>query len=244
MPSDRYYQAQPFYLEQKLTLEDAEAHHLASVMRNRVGDQVELVNGQGQLAIGRVYSIAKNSVAIEIVNTYSEDPTTTQLILAQALPKMNRLEYILEKACELDIDQIWLFPGKLSEKYELTKNRLERINHILISALKQCGRLFLPKLIMKPALKNWSALPLPAYFGDLRQEAPPFDKILLGQMPDSLLFFIGPESGLAAEETAFLEENGVKGVKLHKNILRTDTAAIAACYSMSEKRLKKKGEIS
>ena len=235
MPSDRYYYPSNLHEGQEFTLEGTEAHHLISVMRNRVGDHIELVNGKGQLTLGKVSRIEKKDVAVRAVEILTQETPMKQLVLAQAIPKMNRLEYILEKACELGMTEIWLFPGVCSEKYEMTKNRQERLQHILISAMKQCGRLFLPKLDLKPPLKKWTLFPLPSFFGDLRKEALAFKTVLRSiKHEDPLYFFIGPESGFVEEEIVFLEKQQAKGVKLHQNILRTDTAAIIACYLMSQ----------
>ena len=97
--------------------------------------------------------------------------------------------------------------------------------------MKQCGRLYLPQIEMKPSLKKWQELPFPILFGDTRPQASPLELPL--SKPCILL--IGPEPGLSEDETLVLETKlHAKGVKLHHNTLRTETAAIAflslACY--------------
>jgi 16S rRNA (uracil1498-N3)-methyltransferase len=232
MPANRYYHPQLFQANSEIYLEGAEQHHLVSVMRTHVGDSVELVNGLGQLAIGALAAIEKKHAKLVLLSVTSVPAEPGQRILAQALPKMARLECILEKATELGVSAFWLFPGAHSEKQQLSQNQLERAHHILISAMKQCGRLFLPEITLKPPLKQWRELPLPAFFGDLHPEAPAAWNSL--PAAENLLFFIGPEAGFAEEEVRQLQHLQAKGVKLHNNILRTDTAAIAAAFLMAK----------
>ena len=235
MPADRYYFSASLRLNEQIILEGAEAHHLSGVMRGRRGDAVEIVNGRGELAFAEVTEIEKKRVQLTILKVVIAEPAKKRLILAQALPKMNRLEIIIEKATELGIDEIWLFPGKQSEKQEISPNQTERMQGILISAMKQCGRLFLPKIELRPPLKKWETIQLPAFFGDLREGVRSFVSFVKQkQANEGLLFLIGPESGFDDDEVRQMEKLGAEGVKLHENILRTDTAAIAACCMMSQ----------
>lgn len=94
--------------------------------------------------------------------------------------------------------------------------------------MKQCGRLFIPKITLLPPLLKWTSegIPEQAFFGDTRANASPFPKSLDSK---SCLIVIGPEKGLQEKEVFHLETNlHMKGLKLHENILRTDTASICA----------------
>lgn len=228
MPAERYFIPAPLIEDESLTLEGAEFHHLAHVMRTAVGDEVELCNGRGELAIGEVVELKKKKSATLRLKTVRFEPSPkTALILAQAMPRLNRLETIIEKGTELGMTELWLFPGERSERKELASSSLERMRSIAIAAMKQCGRLYLPEIRLKPTLKQWKEIPTPAYFGDTNPDAPLFWQAWQPQ-PASLLFFVGPESGLTEQEEAFLRHAGVQGVKLHSHILRTETASLAA----------------
>jgi len=234
MPAERYYFPHVFQHGTYLSIKDQEFHHLVNVMRSRQGDSIELVNGKGQLATGIIDIIEKKSAVIKIEEIYVESPSPKKLILAQGIPRLNRLEFILEKGTELGMSEIWLFPAIHSEKKIFSENQLERLQSIIIAAMKQSGRLFLPDLKILPQLKQWPMLPKASFFGDLRSEAP----ILANVWPsyancDETLFVIGPESGFDEREILQLEKLGALGVKLHPNILRTDTAAITALSLLS-----------
>lgn len=234
MPAERYYYPQELQEGSSITLEGVEFHHLVNVMRNRVGDSLELVNGLGQLAKASITQLEKKCGYLKIESIFQAPMLDKPLILAQAIPRLSKLETILEKATELGMTEVWLFPSSHSEKKEFSENQSERLRTILISAMKQCGRLFLPDLIIMPPLKQWQPFGLPAYFGDTNTEALSFQEKWKQQpSKEGSIFFIGPESGFTETETALLKNLGAVGVKLNDNILRTETAAIAAIALLS-----------
>lgn len=235
MPAERYYIDCPLLAGEACELKETEFHHLAHVMRTRKGEDVELVNGKGVLASATVSEIRKDRAILHIETLLQkESETKCRMILAQALPKPNRLDFILEKGTELGVDCFWLFPGDLSGKKEIYPNQIERAHHLTIAAMKQCGRLFLPSIEIKPSLKQWTPLPnVSAYFGDVDPNAPLLTHAL-DKVNYPILFITGPESGFNENETQILRNLGVKGVKLHDNILRTDTASLVALSLISQ----------
>lgn len=229
MPAERYFLPEPFAQGQVIEIKDKEFHHLAKVMRSREGDRVELVNGRGQLAKAHVKALGKRSADLRIEELIEEAPAAYEQILMQAIPRLNRLDTIVEKATELGVTEIWLFPGAHSEKKELSANQRERIEGISIAAMKQCGRLHQPKILFKDPLKKCDELPENSFFGDLDPEAPLFEGAWKAQAQSGgCLFVVGPEAGLNDQEEEKLRQLGATGVKLHANILRTDTAPIVA----------------
>jgi 16S rRNA (uracil1498-N3)-methyltransferase len=224
MPHSRFFLDAPFQLQHELLLVGEEAHHLSRVMRKKGGETIELVNGRHQLALATILFIEKKGVGLHLFELVERAPHPFPVILCQAIPRLNRLDWIVEKGTELGMTQLWLFPGELSEKKELTPSQLNRVHTISIAALKQSGRLDLPTISLKPPLLEWEHLPCRAYFGDLSEEAPPF--LSLYKKEEATLFFIGPESGFTSEEEYHLRHLAASGVKLHPHILRTDTAPL------------------
>jgi 16S rRNA (uracil1498-N3)-methyltransferase len=227
MPADRFFVAAP--LENNLILEGEEFHHLAKVMRVRIGETIEIVNGQGEFAEAEVISLNKKNCELKILSHKKVPPPEQSLILALALTRPASLEWTLEKATELGATEIWLFPGERSEKKELSKSQIHRLETILINALKQCGRLYLPKIVLKPPLEQWQIPSGSLFFGDFSTTAPlkgPFDK--------TVTFFIGPEKGFSPAETLLLREKlKAHPISLHENILRAETAAITILSQFS-----------
>lgn len=230
MPVDRYFVESALKAGERVELDEGEARHLVKVVRGRPGDQVELVNGRGQLAIARVAESRKEQCYLTVVSVEKRADPPPRLVLAIALPRPNRLDTVLEKATELGASDFWLFPGERSEKRDpLSESQLRRLRAVTIAAMKQSGRLSLPGIEQLPALEKWQQLPNLAYFGDVRPTAPP----LLTRLPKSahiqeIALVTGPEGGLTEREIALLEGMGAQGVSLHHNTLRADTAPIVA----------------
>lgn len=233
MPKERYYVPQELSINQQVRIEGPECHHLATVMRASVGDSIELINGLGVLAQAKILQIEKKHVSLVVDLIQTSNQQSDELIILQAIPKVNRLDYTIEKGTELGVSSFLLFPGQRSEKKELTKNQLERLQHLAIAAMKQCGRLTLPKIKMLPSILKWEANILPLYFGSLDPDAPLFMKLLERSQTQGARFCVGPEGGLTNEEEDYLKLLGGVGVKLHKNVLRTETAAIAGIVLLS-----------
>ncbi len=229
MPAERYYYPSSLAESEEISLQDQEFHHLTRVMRGKIGDTIELVNGQGALAKAKIRTIEKRQAVLHIKSCHQDPPPSYSFILAQAIPKINRLDFIVEKGTELGMTHLWLFPGELSERKIISENQHHRLHSIAISAMKQCGSLWLPQIEIKSPIHEWKSVDCPAFFGDVNPNAEPLIKVLSRRdAAKKMIFFIGPESGFTDREEKKLREIGALGVKLHPNILRTDTAPIVA----------------
>lgn len=237
MPAERYYIDSELTSGDKLQLIDQEFHHLAHVMRASSDDVIELVNGFGKLAKAKILDISKRSATILIEEIYSELAPEHNVILIQGIPRLNRLDMILEKGTELGMTEIWLLASQYSERISFTEKQLKRFHLIVIAAMKQSGRLFLPKIKLAPPLCEWKDLGGMFFFGDLNPDAPSFFKVLqdnknvyleTASRLNQLYFAVGPEKGFSKEEINRLQSLKGIGVKLNPHILRTDTAAITA----------------
>lgn len=227
MPVDRFFSEKRLQTGSDVVLSSQEHHHLVHVMRGRVGDVVEVVDGLGNLATGVVAKITKKEVLLDIQTVTSAKKPERDIILAQGLPRAAHLDFIVEKGTELGMTHLWLFPGGRSDKKDIPETILERARALSRAAMKQCGRLFLPEIVAMPQVRRWQTVPGKGFFGDLRPEAVPLAKVLPRE-EESCLIAIGPEGGFSDEEVAAMEALGLQGVKLHENVLRTETAAIVA----------------
>ncbi len=201
-----------------------EFHHLKTVMRARIGDTIELLDGKGTMLSATVTSLHTDHATFEVTQKRHEPPPSNSIILAQAFTRPALLDWIVEKGTELGAAEFWLFPGEQSEKKELTSNQLQRLHTLTISAIKQSGRLYLPKLEIQPPLAEWKKPAGTLLFGSLAPDAKP-----LTGATESTIIVIGPEKGFSKNEHTFLEKNlQATGVKLNSNILRAETAALCA----------------
>jgi 16S rRNA (uracil1498-N3)-methyltransferase len=235
MPANRYFCDADFKVGAQVSLEGAECHHLLHVMRASINQELELVNGRGALAHSRLISFEKKRRAVCFVEeVQQEEKPTSSIRLIQALPRASRLDTIVEKTTELGIDELILFPGKLSERKVYSEKSWQRLKGVAIAAMKQCGRLYLPAFSLWSGIDRWEKLKVPAFFGDLNLQAPKLsDELSQISRRESITFIVGPEAGFTSEEEEQLKVLGVKGVRLHHNILRTDTASIVALALIS-----------
>ncbi len=228
MPQERFYIDESLENGSEIVLSGDEAHHVTRVMRGKVGDSIELINGKGILAQAIIQNMQKEKVCCRIEKA-TLSSKKSPLILAQAIPRFNRLEYIIEKATELNVEEFWLFPGKQSEKSDFSANQQERMRTLMIAAMKQSGRLTLPQILFKPSLFSWGKPEGTFLFGDTDPKAPYLWNALTSPLVTPIIFAVGPESGFHKDEVHYLKNTLFgKGVKLHDNILRVDTAPLTA----------------
>jgi 16S rRNA (uracil1498-N3)-methyltransferase len=230
MPHNRYFFDQPFQENATVVLAGDEFHHLCRVLRARTGDRIELINGRFQLAQADLIELKKREVELHLVQVTEQSERKAPLILAQALTRMDHLEWIIEKGTELGATAFWLFPGVLSEKEQLSATQWERLKHLAIAAMKQCGRLDLPAIERKPPLWKWGPLSGTLLYGDTREDIPYLWELpLTSPLSGPVIIFIGPESGFEGKECECLQNClKAKGMRLHPNILRAETASLTA----------------
>lgn len=234
MPQERYFIEQTLTPSTQVLLSPPESHHLTTVMRGYVGKSVTLVNGKNQCAQGRVLTIQKKGVSLQVEAVQNIPSPTMNVVICQAIPRLQRIPFILEKGCELGASAFWFFPAEFSEKKILTPSQQKRFKAITIAALKQCGRFDLPEILVKPPLKKWSLseIPHPAYYGDLHPKTPLFIKSWDPHPLKNLSFFIGPESGFSDSEKNILKSLQIQAVRLHTHTLRTETVSLVVLSLM------------
>ena len=237
MPHNRYYIDAPLQKDATVALTGDEWHHLTRVLRARTKDTLELINGKGTLAEAMVSTLKKNDAELTITHILEEKSPPPPLILAQAIPRMNHLEWIIEKGTELNATSFWLFSGLLSEKNSFSDSQRTRLKNLSVSAMKQCGRLDLPEIVWKPPLLEWSPLEGTLLFADTIDTAPYFWNLPLpSPLPSPVILFIGPEKGFSPKEREFLLSTlSCKSMRLHPNILRTETASLVGLSLIQQK---------
>ena len=230
MPFDRFYLDDPLQQTREAHLESSELHHLAHVMRIKEGEEVELVNGRGTLAHAKVISIGKSRAELKIEKSTTLPSNPPQILLGIPILRPSKLEWIVEKGTELGVDAFLLFPARLSEKKEVSSSSLERLHTLMISAMKQSGRLFLPHLEILSSFTKLFDRETKVLFGDTRNSK------TIQKFEFPILFVTGPESGFSKEEHDLLDEKGI-GIHLNENILRAETAPLAAASLLGWNKL-------
>lgn len=214
-------------LADEVVLSASEAHHALNVLRLGPGDAVELFDGRGTRARGRIVRARRGelTVAVEARDRIVARPTP-EIHLAFAVPKGKRVDWLLEKATELGVAS--LQPVRFDRS--IAGGKPHRWWAHCISAAKQCGLDYLPELAEPIALAEF----LPAapdgvkLLGDTRGEASSVPAALAGQTGDRpICLLVGPEGGLTDDERAAVLGGGFRPVRLGSTTLRIETAAVA-----------------
>ena len=219
------------------TITGSEHHHLRNVLRTRPGETVRIIDGEGNVYTAQILEThgAQISSEARILSHEVHSVVSPKLTLFQGLPKNDKMELILQKTTELGVTQI--IP--LHSEYALQKpsrNRYTRWHRVLISATKQSERAWLPELCNARAfeaalaqLNRFSRCLILNPYRDQGVQVQHIQTVLRETpRPTSIALFVGPEGGFSDPEVTRAVENGCSLVTLGRNILRTETAAIAA----------------
>ncbi len=227
-----------------ITLRDAEAHHLAHVLRARVGDAVSVFDGQGREAVALVADARAGAPIILHVCRRGEPAARASVpaTLIQALPKGSRMDWIVEKATELGAARIVPI---LTERCvtrpdaDRAERRQERWQRIATESAKQCGTNWIPEIApvcsLDAALRSLTPGSL-LIVGALVPDARPIRAVLesaSGQPPVSIALLVGPEGDLTSGELALAVAAGAEPVSFGPRVLRSETAAVFALSAVS-----------
>ena len=213
------------------TITDSEQHHLRNVLRLTPGATIRIIDGQGNVYTAQL----QPSSEARILTHEFHAQVPPSLTLFQGLPKNDKMALILQKTTELGITQV----VPIHSAHALQKpsqNRYERWHRVVISATKQCQRAWIPEL-HQPLTFEASLTQLEKFSLRLilnpqteHESQTQHIKAALQQIaqPTAIALFVGPEGGFSQQETAAASESGCTPVTLGTNILRTETAAIAA----------------
>lgn len=213
------------------TLPEEESKHLIKVLRYGAGDKIALTDGSGKFYTAEIENTDPRHCLVKVtgVNDKYVD-RKYNLHIAIAPPKNNeRFEWFLEKATEIGIDEITPILCRHSERKEL---KLERMNKILISALKQSWNGKLPQLnsMIEYDKLISSGFTGTRYICTMEAEKKLSDCYHPGE---NALVMIGPEGDFHATEIEHAIQSGFIPVSLGNSRLRTETAALLVCAILS-----------
>lgn len=214
------------------TFDKEESKHIVKVLRKSVGDVLYITNGLGWMFDAEIINADIKKCQANISNAKQHPKREYKLHLAVAPTKMNdRFEWFLEKATEIGIDTITPILCDHSERKVI---KLDRFEKILQSAMKQSLQCYLPTINELTPFNNF----VNQDFEGQKYIAHCEDsdrKLLKNQLkPDQdIVILIGPEGDFSVKEIETALQHNFIPVTLGNTRLRTETAAIAACYSVA-----------
>jgi 16S rRNA (uracil1498-N3)-methyltransferase len=220
--------AERFYTSDTLVpgecrLDGAEAHHVA-VRRFVPGDRIKLFNGDGNEYAAEITSVGKKSVVVNVLSTAAVDRELPfPLMIASALPKGDRADYLIEKLTELGVSQF--IPLVTARSVVIPKESVvARFRRAVIEASKQCGR---NRLMAIDSPMDWPAFLVRSGLPPARVLFHPSggESWLASQPVGGIIAAIGPEGGFTDQEVEAAMNAGWKVASLATRILRVETAA-------------------
>lgn len=217
-------------INSQTALPDEEAGHAVRVLRLQSGDEVELTDGQGNFYRAEITTATPKHCLVRIIETMPQAPLWSgHLHIAMAPTKnMDRTEWFAEKATEIGFDELTFLNCRFSERKVI---KTERIEKILISAMKQSLKARLPRLNEMTDFARFVTQPFEGqkFIAHCYKGAKPLLKEVVKSGQDALVL-IGPEGDFSEEEVALAEANGFIPISLGRSRLRTETAALVACH--------------
>lgn len=212
-------------------LPQEEAMHCVKTLRKKVGDTIHFVDGKGSLYTGEIIGTGKKSCTIGIKTVDFQAERRPKIHIAIAPTKnINRFEWFLEKATEFGIDEITPLLCFHSERKNI---RLDRLEKVVLSAMKQSLKSYLPKLNDLTTFKDFinsekitESQKIIAHCQTGR-EGHLQDLYKVGQ---NATILIGPEGDFAEAEIKIALQQQFQPISLGEARLRTETAGIAACH--------------
>ncbi len=214
-------------------LAEEEARHAMQVLRKRVGDELDLIDGAGSFYRGEIIEGNKKQCLIKITEKRFLERSGPKLTIAIAPTKnIDRIEWFVEKVTEIGVDEIIPLQCERSERKRIRVDRLEKI---ILSATKQSLKAYLPRVQALTSFKDF-----------MNQDYHAYDRYIaycndehLTHLRDSIspgtntIILIGPEGDFSETEVTLAKSKKYKGISLGDSRLRTETAGVVACTIMN-----------
>ena len=209
-----------------------EAWHLVGVLRARPGDRVTVADGTGAVYTTRIARVQQDAVTLAVVAVEHVTAIRPRLTVVHALPKGRKLDDVVQRLTELDVDR--LIPVRSARtEMELTPEKADKVvarwRAVALAAAKQSRRV--RPLEIAP-VSTWTAAFAEGLPGVIcwEEAVSPLREHLEGLLDaDAVVLGIGPEGGLTREE---VEATGLPACSLGPTILRTQTAALVAATAL------------
>lgn len=229
---DRFFLAGATWAE-PLFLSGEEAHHCTRVMRKRVGEVIEVFDGQGRATRAEILEAGKSRVELNRIEEVrlSAQPSP-EISLAVGIPKGKTMDLIIQKAVELGVTRIQpLICEQGMVKAAPGDKKGEKWQRVALEACKQCGQNFLPEvyepLSVSDFLNQNNDAGL-AIVAALRPGSCLFEKVFCEHQLNKVTLLIGPEGDFSVKEYEAAFSAGFIPVDLGDLVLRVETAAIYA----------------
>lgn len=230
MKEIRYFYAPQATMTDELPQD--EATHAIRVLRMQPGDTIYLIDGKGAFHHAEITLVTNKKCMYRILESVPQERSWTNNIhLAIAPTKMmERMEWMAEKITEIGFDRLSFLSASFSER---TKLRVDRIEKIVVSAVKQSRKAHMPEVVDIQDAKTFINAPCSGhkYICHCYDEFP--KKQLFAELSaitdeEDVTIMVGPEGDFSVEEVRMALAHGFESVSLGESRLRTETAGLMA----------------
>ena len=222
MSNIRLFFSESLYINLKSKLDKTQSHYIHKVMRIKEGQNFSLFNQSGEFE-AKVENIIRGIVEFSVEKKIRSADNPTEIWLAFTPIKLNYLNLMIQKATELGVTR---FIPLLSDRTVVRNINEKRIKKIIVEASEQSNRLNLPTLDKLKNLEEFlkENIDITIHFGDLNSKNKKIDI----KRDEPLCILIGPEGDFSIKEREIISKmKNIIPINVNKNILRSETAAIA-----------------
>lgn len=214
-------------------LTEEESKHCIRVLRLKTGDKVNLIDGKGGFYLAEIINDHPKRTELHIIEAQQEYAKRNHYLHIAVAPTKNidRFEWFLEKATEIGIDEITPIICDRSERKEV---KIDRSNKIITTAIKQSLKAYHPKLNPQETFKDFIVRAEADVKYIAHCEENKKSEISEGfEKHFNYLVLIGPEGDFSTTEIELALQNGFVPITLGESRLRTETAALQACFEIN-----------
>lgn len=219
----------------RIRLSAGDSRHIATVLRCVEGDAVTVCDGKGGEASCRISGTGNGRIEVDVIGRTRRSADVVLVTLVQAIPKSQKMEWIIQKATELGVwavVPVMTDRGVVRLEGDRAGHRVERWRKIAEEAAKQCRTAWVPTISpivpLKTLLESGVGVDL-TLIGSLEGAAAPlrsYLRSLEGKRPSSVALMIGPEGDFSPEEMEMAKGRGAVPVSYGSRVLRVETAAL------------------
>jgi 16S rRNA (uracil1498-N3)-methyltransferase len=212
----------------KVALTPEQVHHVRKVLRLADGETIEVFDDAGNVAAGVLRFDGSTDASVHVETIATAGAREFSLIIAAAVPKGERADWMIEKLSELGVDAFVPLAAARSVVLPEGRNKYERWERIATESAKQSRRTGTMRIDrLTPVDAAMGGLQAPGWVCSTTGNPTPLN-LMLQRRPAALTVFIGPEGGWSEEELAGFADAGITSIGLTQTALRVETAAIAA----------------
>lgn len=215
------------------TLNETESKHCIRVLRLEQGSEITLVDGRGGFFTAQITDPNPKRCAVKVISSELNFGLRNFWVHVAIAPTKNieRIEWFLEKATEIGVDHITPLLCRFSERKEIKSERLEKV---MVSAMKQSLKAYLPQLDPLTRFNDFISQPFEGQKFIAHCDEQHRDLLKKMILPNQqYLILIGPEGDFSPEEISQAIQAGFHPVSLGDSRLRTETAGVVACHTFN-----------